>query len=121
MNIFIFIYHEIYYRFNCIRLSFKFNTWNETKIIKTIKSNILNDNTSNTKFWETEMHYSGPLLEEVYSMLDSGDFKITDNLGKNLDYAIVDSIIIPYLQQRYSMDEILSDSLKNEEELSKTL
>lgn len=34
--------------------------------------------------------------------------------GKNLDYAIVDSIIIPYLQQRYSMDEILSDSLKKE-------
>ncbi len=34
--------------------------------------------------------------------------------GKNLDYAIVDSIIIPYLQQKYSMDEILSDSLKKE-------
>jgi len=58
-----------------------------TKIIKTIKSNILNDNTSNTKFWETEMHYSAPLLEEVYSMIDADDFKITDNLGKNLDYS----------------------------------
>lgn len=29
--------------------------------------------------------------------------------GKNLDYAIVDEIIIPYLQENYSIDEILAD------------
>lgn len=30
--------------------------------------------------------------------------------GKNLDYAIVDEIIIPYLQKNYSIDGILSDN-----------
>lgn len=34
--------------------------------------------------------------------------------GKNLDYAIVDNIIIPYLQKNYSIEDILKDSDKKE-------
>lgn len=34
--------------------------------------------------------------------------------GKNLDYAIVDKIIIPYLQENYSIDDYLSDNQKKE-------
>lgn len=32
--------------------------------------------------------------------------------GKNLDYAIVDNIIIPYLQENFVLDEILNNELK---------
>lgn len=34
--------------------------------------------------------------------------------GKNLDYAIVDNIIIPYLQKNYAMDETLDNEEKKE-------
>lgn len=34
--------------------------------------------------------------------------------GKNLDEAIVDQIIIPYLQENYAIDEIIEDSSKRE-------
>lgn len=34
--------------------------------------------------------------------------------GKNLDYAIVDNIIMPYLQENYSIDSILADKEKKE-------
>lgn len=34
--------------------------------------------------------------------------------GKNLDYAIVDTIIIPYLQKNYAIEELLSDPQKKE-------
>lgn len=34
--------------------------------------------------------------------------------GKNLDYAIVDNIIIPYVKENYVIDEILSDPTKKE-------
>lgn len=34
--------------------------------------------------------------------------------GKNLDYAIVDQIIIPYLKENYSIDEVLADEQKRE-------
>ena len=34
--------------------------------------------------------------------------------GKNLDYAIVDNIIIPYVKENYSVDEILTDPKKKE-------
>jgi molecular chaperone DnaK len=34
--------------------------------------------------------------------------------GKNLDEALVDQIIIPYLQENYAVDEIIEDSSKRE-------
>lgn len=34
--------------------------------------------------------------------------------GKNLDYAITDKILIPYLRDNYSVDEFLADPYKNE-------
>lgn len=34
--------------------------------------------------------------------------------GKNLDYAIVDEIIIPYLRDNYAVDSILSDEIRKE-------
>lgn len=34
--------------------------------------------------------------------------------GKNLDYALVDKIIIPYLKENYSIDGILNDKVKKE-------
>lgn len=34
--------------------------------------------------------------------------------GKNLDYAIVDNILMPYLQENYSIDGFLADSTKKE-------
>mgnify|MGYP001163289495 FL=1 len=35
--------------------------------------------------------------------------------GKNLDYAIVDQLIIPHIQERFSIDDLLSDDIKKEE------
>jgi molecular chaperone DnaK len=35
--------------------------------------------------------------------------------GKNLDYAIVDQIIIPHIQVRFNIDDLLSDVVKKEE------
>ncbi len=34
--------------------------------------------------------------------------------GKNLDYAIVDQLLIPYLQKEYSIEEILADDTRRE-------
>lgn len=34
--------------------------------------------------------------------------------GKNLDYAIVDNILMPYLQQNYSIDDFLADQSKKD-------
>lgn len=34
--------------------------------------------------------------------------------GKNLDYAIVDSIIIPYLEENYVLDDVLADDAKRQ-------
>lgn len=34
--------------------------------------------------------------------------------GKNLDYAIVDKIIIPYLQENYVIDDIINDNIKKQ-------
>jgi len=35
--------------------------------------------------------------------------------GKNLDYAIVDQLIIPHIQERFSIEDLLSDDIKKEE------
>ena len=45
--------------------------------------------------------------EGIMKVIDTGG----DNFlgGKNIDYAIVDNIIIPYLQKEYSIEKILSD------------
>lgn len=34
--------------------------------------------------------------------------------GKNLDYAVVDEIIVPYIQENYVIDDILSDDVKTQ-------
>ena len=50
--------------------------------------------------------------ERILSLMDTED----DNWlgGKNIDEAIVDQIIIPYLQKNYEIDNIISDTNKKE-------
>ena len=44
--------------------------------------------------------------EGIMKVIDTGDNRLG---GKNLDFAIVDSIIIPYLEDDFSISNILSD------------
>lgn len=56
-------------------------------VVSDMKKNILNNTQTNAKFWQDEMEYTSPLIEEVYNMIDNNNVDITDTLGKNLDSA----------------------------------
>lgn len=64
--------------------------------------------------------FGGGTFDAALVKVEDGIMRIPDtegdnNLGgKNLDYAIVDSVIIPYLQKEYSIDGILADPNKKE-------
>lgn len=64
--------------------------------------------------------FGGGTFDSALLMVEDGILQVTDTEGdnylggKDLDFAIVDEIILPYLQKNYSIDNILSDSAKKE-------
>ena len=59
--------------------------------------------------------FGGGTFDAALMKVDEGIMKVADTEGdnhlggKNIDYAIVDEILIPYLKQNYAVDNILSD------------
>jgi len=63
--------------------------------------------------------FGGGTFDVALMRAEEGIMKVVDTEGsnhlggKNIDYAIVDQIIIPHLQAEYTIDDILSDEKKN--------
>ena len=68
-------------------------------------------------FWLV-FDFGGGTFDAALIKVDEGIMKVKDTGGdnhlggKDLDYAVVDKIIIPYLQKEYSIDSILKDEVK---------
>lgn len=64
--------------------------------------------------------FGGGTFDAALLQVEEGIMQVKDTEGdnylggKNLDYAIVDEIIIPYLRENYSIDGIMADSAKRE-------
>lgn len=64
--------------------------------------------------------FGGGTFDAALIKVEDGIMQVKDTSGnnylggKNLDYAIVDSIIIPYLKENYSIDAILGDEKKHQ-------
>lgn len=64
--------------------------------------------------------FGGGTFDAALLKVEEGIMKVIDTEGdnylggKNLDYAIVDKIIIPYLQENYVIDSILADDRKKQ-------
>jgi molecular chaperone DnaK len=62
--------------------------------------------------------FGGGTFDAALIKVEDGIMQVKDTEGdnylggKNLDYAIVDNIIIPYLKENYTIDEILADETK---------
>lgn len=64
--------------------------------------------------------FGGGTFDAAMLQVEDGIMQVKDTEGdnylggKNLDYAIVDEIIIPYLQENYAIESIMSDTAKRE-------
>lgn len=64
--------------------------------------------------------FGGGTFDAALLKVQDGIMKVIDTEGdnylggKNIDYAIVDEIIIPYLQKNFSIDSIITDDVKRE-------
>lgn len=64
--------------------------------------------------------FGGGTFDAALLKVEDGIMQVKDTSGnnylggKNLDYAIVDNIIIPYLQENFSIDRILGDETKRQ-------
>jgi molecular chaperone DnaK len=62
--------------------------------------------------------FGGGTFDAAVVKAEDGILKVIDTEGdnylggKNLDYAIVDEIIIPYLREQYALEDVLEDELK---------
>ncbi|MCH8487775.1 MAG: Hsp70 family protein [Candidatus Cyclonatronum sp.] len=71
-------------------------------------------------FWLV-FDFGGGTFDAALLKVEDGIMKVIDTEGdnylggKNLDYAIVDQLIIPHIQERFSIDDLLSDDIKKEE------
>jgi molecular chaperone DnaK len=71
-------------------------------------------------FWLV-FDFGGGTFDAALLKVEDGIMKVIDTEGdnylggKNLDYAIVDQLIIPHIQERFSIDNLLSDESKKEE------
>mgnify|MGYP005854064141 CR=1 FL=1 len=71
-------------------------------------------------FWLV-FDFGGGTFDAALLKVEDGIIKVIDTEGdnylggKNLDYAIVDQIIIPHIQERFNIDNLLSDEVKKEE------
>lgn len=70
-------------------------------------------------FWMV-FDFGGGTFDSALLKVEEGIMKVIDTEGdnylggKNLDYAIVDEIIFPYIQQNYVIDSILSEDVKKQ-------
>jgi len=64
--------------------------------------------------------FGGEIFDAALLKVEEGIMKVVDTEGdnylggKNLDYAIVDEIILPYIQENFTIDSILSDDTKKQ-------
>src|SRR5690606_19820305 len=64
--------------------------------------------------------FGGGTFDAALLKVEDGIMKVIDTEGdnylggKNIDYAIVDEIIIPYLQSKFSINSIIKDDTKHE-------
>jgi molecular chaperone DnaK len=71
-------------------------------------------------FWLV-FDFGGGTFDAALLKVEDGIMKVIDTEGdnylggKNLDYAIVDQLIIPHIQERFSIDNILADDNKKNE------
>jgi len=71
-------------------------------------------------FWLV-FDFGGGTFDAALLKVEDGIMKVIDTEGdnylggKNLDYAIVDQIIIPHIQERFNIYDLLSDEVKKEE------
>lgn len=77
------------------------------------------DSTSKDGLWLV-FDFGGGTFDAALLKVEDGIMKIIDTEGdnylggKNIDYAIVDEIIIPYLQKNFSINSIINDDVKRE-------
>jgi molecular chaperone DnaK len=77
------------------------------------------DSKNKNGFWLV-FDFGGGTFDAALLKVEEGIMKVTDTEGdnwlggKNLDYAIVDEIIIPYLKDNYVLESILKDDKKRE-------
>ena len=75
------------------------------------------DNNKKDGFWLV-FDFGGGTFDAALLKVEDGIMKVTDTEGdnylggKNLDLAIVDEIIIPHIQKKFSIDDILNDDNK---------
>lgn len=75
------------------------------------------DSKSKDGYWLV-FDFGGGTFDAALIKVEDGIMKVTDSEGdnflggKNLDYAIVDEIIIPYLEENNAIDSILKDDIK---------
>lgn len=68
-------------------------------------------------FWLV-FDFGGGTFDSALIKVEEGIMKVVDTEGdnhlggKDIDYAVVDSVIIPYLKKEYSIDSILQDEVK---------
>lgn len=68
-------------------------------------------------FWLV-FDFGGGTFDSALIKVEEGIMKVVDTEGdnhlggKDIDYAVVDSVIIPYLKKEYSIDSILEDEVK---------
>src|SRR5690554_546831 len=71
-------------------------------------------------FWLV-FDFGGGTFDAALLKVEDGIMKVIDTEGdnylggKNLDYAIVDELIIPHIQENFSIDDLLSDDFKKDE------
>jgi len=71
-------------------------------------------------FWLV-FDFGGGTFDAALLKVEDGIMKVIDTEGdnylggKNLDYAIVDQLIVPHIQERFSIVDLLSDDIKKEE------
>lgn len=75
------------------------------------------DESKSDGFWLV-FDFGGGTFDAALVKVDEGIMQVVDTEGdnylggKDLDYAIVDNIIIPYLKKEHSIEKILSDDSK---------
>ncbi len=74
------------------------------------------ENTNQDGFWLV-FDFGGGTFDAALLKVEEGIIKVVDTEGdnylggKNLDYAIVDQILIPHIQEEFEIDNLLSDDL----------
>lgn len=77
------------------------------------------DGTAQNGYWLV-FDFGGGTFDAALLKVEDGIMKVIDTEGdnylggKNLDYAIVDELIIPYLRNNFSIENVLKDDIKKE-------